>query len=431
MRHLTYNLLMYLLSPLWLAVTIAQSLKRKGGWHFLSTRMGWRAGAGATVECTNNESPNESHSNLVQTLWLHAASVGEVKAMLPLLDHINKAWPNLALHVTCTTPESLGILKNKNLQQFTCEYSPLDFYQSTNSLFTYLNPLALLVIETEIWPNLYRFANRHQVPLVIVNGRIGEKTLNAPPFVTNLYRQALQQVSLVLSRSTTDTANFKQLGINDDQIKTIGNIKTYTGNHTQPIALEALSGRNYLLAASTHTPEEQQLCDAFRESNLLLVIAPRHIQRSSSIQHMLTEKNISFATRSRNEPVTTATRVYLADTTGEMDNLIAGAKMVFVGGSLIDCGGHNVLEPAVQGKPVFTGIYYKNFIAEVDLLCDYNAIRIVSSANELASLCEALPDQLDELKTMGVSARQAVESSKHIFEKYTAEIDILISQWSK
>ena len=114
-----------------------------------------------------------------QTLWLHAASVGEVKSIIPLLEHINKAWPRLSIHITCTTPESFGMLQNTRLQQLTSEYSPIDFYRSTNALFVSLKPIVLIVVETELWPNLYHAADRHKVPLVIINGRISQKTLQA------------------------------------------------------------------------------------------------------------------------------------------------------------------------------------------------------------------------------------------------------------
>lgn len=415
--------------------------------HFVFSRMGWPQSKrsrtnyhaasvatqtqgttartqGATSQTLN--ATNQVESTTHQTLWLHAASVGEVKSITPLLEHISQAWPDLALHVTCTTPESFGLLQNSTIQQLTSEYCPIDFYRSTNALFKRLNPIALLVIETEIWPNLYRTANRHEVPLVIVNGRVSEKTLQAPKFVLNLYRELLPCVSLVLSRSDADSNNFKQLGIKDHQIKTIGNIKTYSGTSKQPLPIPELEGKRYLLAASTHAPEEQQLCDALSGTEIFLVIAPRHVQRSDNIQLMLSEKNISFATRSRNEPVTNTTRVYLADTTGEIDRLVTNAEMVFVGGSLIDNGGHNVLEPAAQGKPVITGPYYKNFIAEVDLLAAHNAISIVSSAQELVTVYTKLTANPQAIQAMGDSAKQAIESSKHVFDQYTSEIDQII-----
>ena len=331
--------------------------------------------------------------------------------------------------VTCTTPESLGILRSSAPANVTSDYSPIDFYKSVNALFKQVNPVALIVVETEIWPNLYTLANRHRVPLIIINGRLSEKTLNAPRFILGIYQQVLQHVTLLLSRSDTDAENFKKLGVANDRVKTLGNIKTYSGNPVQATALPELENSNYLLAASTHDPEEQQLCDALSATGLLLVIAPRHVQRSSEIQQMLKARKIAFATRSRNEEVTADTRVYLADTTGEMDRLIANATIVFVGGSLIDRGGHNVLEPAIQGKAVLTGPYHKNFIAEMQLLSEHNAVCVVNDAAELAAVCARLVDQPAYRKALGHSARRAVESSKHVFDHYKAEIDQLIKQY--
>lgn len=505
LQNLTYNALMYLLAPAWLIVTCLQAVRRKGGWLFLSSRMGWRApantvsnhltfsidsnpkpvitgsgtdetdkavsdragadtaevcAAGApsngartaspcfaateTPTVTDSEETGNTKLNVtavaadvavatvkptVRPLWLHAASVGEVKSILPLLDHISISWPLLPIHVTCTTPESLGLLQRSALKALTSEYCPIDFHGAINTLIKRLNPLALIIIETEIWPNLYSLANRQAIPLIIVNGRASEKTTNAPAFVLRLYQQVLQHVDLMLARSEQDATNFQTLGIKPQHVKTIGNIKTYIGNTAPPAPLPELATKRYILAASTHHPEEQQLADALSKTNILLVIAPRHVQRSNSIQQLFRTSNIRFSTRSRNEPVSVDTDVYLADNIGEMDNLIANAAMVFVGGSLVDHGGHNVLEPAAQGKPVITGPYYKNFIAEVDLLINHQAIAIAKDANDLAATCARLLAQPDERSAMGEAARQAVESSKHVFDRYTAEIDLLIEKW--
>ena len=447
MRLLIYNALLYTLSPVLLAFTVVQAIKRKGGWQFLSARLGWRSKlppARLLQEQAQTKDPTQQQPHLhkqgnTQTkpigdndvrpprrLWFHAASVGEVNSVLPLLHYISGAWPELPVVVTCTTPESLGILQSSAPGNVTCNYGPIDFYKSVNTLFKKVNPVALIVVETEIWPNLYTSAHRQHVPLIIINGRLSEKTLNAPRFILGIYQQVLKHVTLLLSRSNTDAENFKKLGVADNRVKTLGNIKTYSGNPVQATALPELENSNYLLAASTHYPEEQELCDALSGSGLLLVIAPRHIQRSSEIQQMLKARMIAFATRSRNEEVTADTRVYLADTTGEMNRLIANATIVFVGGSLIDHGGHNVLEPAIQGKAVLTGPHHKNFIAEMQLLSDHDAVCVVNDATELATVCAALLDQPARRKVLGDSARRAVESSKHVFDHYKAEIDKLI-----
>jgi 3-deoxy-D-manno-octulosonic-acid transferase len=440
--------MMYLLSPLWMTMTAAQAVKRGGHMRFFSTRLGWRASfavPAATPLNTDSNTPNNANRNKLSTkrqpgyarpLWFHAASVGEVKAILPLVNYLKHAWPSLPIHISCTTPESLKLLEKTLTSDISCDYSPIDFYRTTNSMFKRLKPLALLIVETEIWPNLYTGARRHEVPLVIINGRVSKKTLGAPRFVRALYRQVLQHVTIALSRSETDSVGFQKLGLEQRKTKTIGNIKTYTGDVAHHTALPELSGERYLLAASTHQPEEQLLCEALAapslpQADMLLVIAPRHVQRSTSIQQMLKEKQIPFATRSRGERITTGTRVYLADTTGEMDRLIADAALVFVGGSLIERGGHNVLEPAAHGKPVFTGPHHENFSDEVEILTSHNAISIVHDAHDLSTVCERLATQPDSLDEMGKSAKEAIESSRHIFDQYTAEIDQLITQWQK
>lgn len=388
----------------------------------MSTRMGWRTG---------RMKGQAEHTAGVQPLWFHAASVGEVKALLPLLRHIENHNSDLRLHVTCTTPESLQLLQRASVRRLSHDYAPIDFNGSIRRLYKQLDPLALIIVETEIWPNLYRHASHLNIPLIIINGRLSAKTLLAPAFVLKTYRQVLQHVSLVLSRSDSDTDSFQKLGVDAERIKTIGNIKTYTGAQQPPIDVPELTGRTYVLAASTHEPEEQQLCDAFAATDFLLVIAPRHVQRSQRIQQMLIDRKSEFAVRSHNDPVTAATMVYLADTTGEIDALIKNATMVFIGGSLIERGGHNVLEPAIQGVPVITGPHTENFKAEVDLLQSYGAIKIVNSATELADLCTGLNAQPEELHQLGAAGKQAIASTQHIFEQYTRVIDQLIAQWQE
>ena len=326
LRLLTYNALLYTLSPILLAVTVIQAIKRKGGWLFLSARMGWRRKPISAHPLENQAQQQTQHNTQTRPisgvksgqpprrLWFHAASVGEVNSILPLLHYVGSAWPALPTHVTCTTPESLGILRRLAPDSITSDYCPIDFSRSINSLFKRINPMALFVVETEIWPNLYTSAHKRRVPLIIINGRVSEKTLHAPRFVLGLYRQVLQHVTLLLSRSATDTDNFAKLGVTDNRIKTIGNIKSYSGDAIPTTPLPELKNSRYLLAASTHDPEERQLCDALSELNLLLVIAPRHVQRSSGIQQMLTERRIAFSTRSHNEAITADTRVSVSYT---------------------------------------------------------------------------------------------------------------------
>ena len=434
MNSSIYNVVMYLFSPLWLLITLVQAYRRKGGWRFTSTRMGWNQHATIARERLADTHKTQKSSGScgfadTGTLWFHAASVGEVIAVLPLLKHIRHSWPNLPIHVTCTTPESFAILQNTAVKGLSHEYFPIDFKCSINRLFRRLKPLALVIVETEIWPNTLCTANNYKVPVVIINGRLSTKTLHAPNFVLAIYRQVLPYITLVLSRSETDSVNFKKLGVDEARIKTIGNIKTYAGNNKKYTPLPELSDKRYVLAASTHAPEEQQLGEAFSNLGILLVIAPRHVQRSHAIKKMLQASNIDFAIRTLDDPITSSTQVYLADTTGEMASLIANAVVVFVGGSLVDCGGHNVLEPAAQGKPVFTGPHTDNFIAEMELLANHNAVRIVSTADELATICKQLLTQPSLVAEMGDSAMQAVNSSEHIFEHYTAEIDRLIGEW--
>ena len=307
-------------------------------------------------------------------IWIHAASVGEVNAVIPLILKINAEQPDTPITLTSNTTTSAAIA----LKQFPLDvqhiYFPLDYLWAMKRIIKLINPKAIFIVETEFWPNLYRCANKKDIPLIIINGRISEKTLHAKDWLKKIYAITLPLVTKVYARSETDKDRFIQLGANTADIEVLGNIKfsALTSDKIEPIKLD----RSYVLAASTRDDEEQLIVDAWLKAehdNHLLVIVPRHIQRLNDIVKQLQKFNLNIAIRSKNDSLTPKTDIYIADTMGELKQFMAGSEFVLMGGSFVQKGGHNILEVAQLGKAVVFGPDMRSFEDEAKIFIEYNA----------------------------------------------------------
>ncbi len=407
-RTIAYNFLLFMLSPLLLAHTVRQSVARKGGQSFIVQRMGWQI---------NTVTPAAS------SIWLHAASVGEARAVMPLLDALQKHFHRCHFTLTCNTPEALQILTPCLTEKTTLQYCAIDFPAATRQMFRQIKPSLLILVETELWPNMLSNAAHQQVPVVVINGRLSAKTLKTPDFIQSFYRDALRHVTQVLARSTADAEGYQQLGVQQSKITVLGNLKNAYQKGSRATSLPELNNRRYILAASTHAPEEALFAKLASQSDELplVVIAPRHPQRSTEIQQIL--GSFSTAVRSRGEPVTDTTRFYLADTTGELDSLFADAVVVYMGGSLSQTGGHNLLEPAAWGRPIISGPQLWNFTDESELLLRHKGMLVVKDADQLAAALSDLATNPQRCQQLGNAALKAVsEQSRETLDRYLAGI---------
>ncbi len=277
-------------------------------------------------------------------------------------------------------------------------------------------------METELWPNLYSQCREQSIPLIIVNGRLSARTLNAKPWLRRLYRLCLRQVTAVLARSEQDRLGFIALGGSNEQCKTIGNIKfaaAPAATASKPIELK----RPYVLAASTREQEEKLLVEAWKESGIsdrLLVIVPRHPKRLSQILDDLQGESVSV--RSRGETITDTTRIYLADTFGELTGFISGAELVFMGGSLVPKGGQNLLEAAALGKAPLFGPHMENFLTEAEVLLNQGGAIQVADPHQLAQEFRRLLGDSELLHEMGERARTVVDERRDMAERYCETI---------
>lgn len=350
-------------------------------------------------------------------IWIHAASVGEVNAVIPLILKIQQENPELPITLTSNTVTSASIAKKQlpdNIQHY---YFPLDYRWAIKRIINKIKPKTIFIVETEFWPNLYTQAHQKNIPLIIINGRISEKTLYAKNWLKNIYAEILALVTKVFTRSETDQSRFITLGLDSNKTEVLGNIKfsAETQQHIEAINLT----RSYVLAASTREDEEQLIVDAWTKSkhdNNLLVIVPRHPQRLSEILAQLKSFNLEISIRSKNEPVTSSTDIYIADTIGELKQFIAGSEFVLMGGSFVQKGGHNILEVAQLGKAVIFGPDMRNFNDEANVFIQYNA-GIQCETTELSGLFNRLLSDINYKKTIEKNAQNLINENNNI-EKY-------------
>ena len=351
-------------------------------------------------------------------IWFHAASVGEVNAVIPLILKIHKESPELAITLTSNTQTSASVARKQLPPSIQHYYFPLDYSWAVKRLIKNIAPQSIFIVETEFWPNLYTQAYKNNIPLVIINGRISEKTLHAKTWLKNIYSKILPLVTHVYARSETDQNRFIELGLPSDKIDVIGNIKFALPEHQniEPINLE----RKYVLAASTREEEEQLIVDAWLNSNYkndLLVIVPRHPKRLSDILNRLSHFKIEIAVRSKNDKLTDKTNIYIADTIGELKQFIAGSEFVIMGGSFVPKGGHNILEVAQLGKAVVFGPDMRSFQDEAELFLQYQT-GIQCILENLVKTLNAFNENIEYKKSFEKNTQHLISDNTNIINKY-------------
>lgn len=360
-------------------------------------------------------------------LWIHAASVGEVNAVLPLIERIRRQYPGLAITLTTATPSGGRMARSKLPPGCVQHFLPIDWSWASLRLLRHLQPACLLVMETEIWPNLYWNFYRHSIPFMIINGRLSERTLNNPFYwVRRLYLFLAQLVHFTLARSEIDAQRFVRLGAHPERVKVMGNIKFAANQAVQVEPIEL--GRPFILAASTRDDEEWRLVEAWQASaarHELLVIVPRHPKRLEDILRQLADKVAQLAIRSKGQAVTADTQVYIADTFGELNGFIAAADFVIMGGSFVPLGGQNILECARLGKAVVFGPHMANFADEARLFVEHQAGIQVGDTEELISQINRLSSDPASCTQLGENGRRLLAQYSHILDDYLQELQAL------
>jgi len=305
-------------------------------------------------------------------IWFHAVSVGEAEALFPLLRLLLTRHPGAKLLITTTTPTGSARVQATFGDQVTHVYLPYDLPCVTRRFLKRFQPRLAVIMETEIWPNLYAACGKQNMPLFLINARLSEKSACGYRKIPSLIRSSLAKVSLIAAQTRDDAERFVSIGAQSESVKVLGNMKfdiqiaEETIEEGRRLKSSVFGGRFVWIIASTHKNEEAVFLDSYPElkamiPELLLVIVPRHPERFPEVKKLCEERQLQVVMRTSGDRCAAATDVYIADTMGELKMLYAAADIAFIGGSMVPVGGHNLLEAAAVGAPVMFGPYMVNF----------------------------------------------------------------------
>ena len=407
MLRLIYTAIFYLALPLYFVRLTIRAVQNP---DYLK-RWGERLGYGSNL-------PTEGKT----VLWIHAVSVGEVNASIPLVRSLLDTYSNSEILVTTSTPTGSKILLDKMGARVKHQYVPLDLPACLNVFLDRWNPKAVIVLETEIWPNILSMCKERGIFTALVNARLSEKSKDKYNLVKPLAAEALGNLDLLIAQYDSDADRFKEINTSL-KIEVCGNLKF---DQQVPEEMHSISSsirdswsddgqRPTLIAASTHETEEEFVLDAFLEilgeaKEALLILVPRHPERFETVFEYIQNRELSVARRSNKDDVTPKTQVLLGDTMGELNFLYSVSDVAFVGGSLVDHGGQNLLEPASLGLPLSSGKSLRNFQEIADELQESKALFLIEEQKELSDFF------IDMISKPKKSARIGKASAK-VFEK--------------
>ncbi|MFC5743068.1 lipid IV(A) 3-deoxy-D-manno-octulosonic acid transferase [Dyella tabacisoli] len=416
MRYL-YTLAMYLVTPFIMLRLLARGVRYRDYHRRWRERFGFPS------------APAVSGS-----LWVHAVSVGEVNAAEPLIKALRDSYPNAPLVVTTVTPTGSERVRQLFGDSVVHVYLPYDLPFAVSRFLQRVRPRMAIIVETEIWPNLYFACRRRGIPLMIVNARLSERSLRGYRPMGGLVRSALSCVCLIAAQSRTDAARYRLLGADPATILVSGNMK-----FDMPVADDAVPAGEELrqqwgrlrpvwIAGSTHEGEELPVLEAHLEvlkrlPDALLLIAPRHPERFKMVEHSARSLGFSVATRSADRVPSASHQVFVIDAMGELMPFYAAADLAFVGGSLIPIGGHNVLEPAALSTPVLVGPHTFNFEEITLTLIREGGAARVKGKEQLGKEVLRLLLDTERRARMGASARIVFDSERGAVRRVMGLID--------
>ncbi len=362
-------------------------------------------------------------------IWLHAVSVGEVASLRELIERLSNFYPQYPLVISTITPQGKELACKLYKEKAFIFYLPLDLSFIIKRVVKQINPRIFLVVETEIWPNLYYFLSKRNIPIIILNARLSERSIKFYRLAKFLLRRVFNKISFVAAQDAVSSQRFLELGLTPFRLKLTGNMKFSTKafseaklsefkNHFQKLVKEE---EILFLAGSTHPPEEEIILETYKilkESypQLRLLICPRHIERSQKISQIVERfgfKPLLLSRWAERETLELSKdEVFILDTVGELIYFYSLADIVFVGGSLAKYGGHNILEPAFFSKPIVVGKYMFNFQEIKKVFLEEGACIEVKSKKEFLSVLFKLIEDKVLREELGRRARNILDKSK-------------------
>lgn len=405
-----YSLVMYALTPLTFIHLVSRGFNQREYFQRWSERFAmYRAPAKASC------------------LWLHAVSVGEVNAITPLLKSLREHYPDTPLLITTTTPTGSARVKSLFGDQVQHVYLPYDTPGAVNYFLNYFRPKIAIIMETEIWPNLFAEIGRRNIPLLIVNARLSQRSMRGYRIISGLMHIATQAVTQVAAQSLADLQRYQKLGIRPNQGKVTGNLKF---DVELPVQLSEQAKlwrstwgeRPVWIAASTHPDEEPLVIAAHKRirqqfPDALLLWAPRHPERFESVLALVAEEKWRASNRRAHSQPGRDSDVFIINTLGELLSFYACADVAFVGGSFQAIGGHNLLEPASLAVPSVVGPHTFNFVDITRILLEVGAAQQIDTPAELPdAILRCLMDK-KLARQCGEAGRKRIEHERGALER--------------
>ncbi|MBN9286601.1 MAG: 3-deoxy-D-manno-octulosonic acid transferase [Gammaproteobacteria bacterium 39-13] len=371
-------------------------------------------------------------------LWVHAVSVGETVAAIPLIHRIRAQYPQTPILMTTTTPTGServqAAFKDMLGKQIYHCYLPYDLPWALRAFFKRVKPKLLVLMETELWPNLLHACYQKQLPVLIANARLSPISARRYGWLGRLMKAMLRPVCAVAAQSAIDAKRFNHLGVDQKKIWETGNIKfdLHLPSYLQEAGLELRQelgkSRIVWIAASTHEGEETIMLNVYqalkeRFKDLLLFLVPRHPDRFNKVASLCTERGFNIIRRSQKQSVGKEVDIFLGDSMGEMPLFYAASDIAFVGGSFVPVGGHNLLEPAALGLPVLTGPQLFNFVAISEMLVAAKGATIVQDEDALKANLIQLFENHDMRQMQGQKAKVVVEENRGALDRLLKLID--------
>jgi len=371
-------------------------------------------------------------SRAEKTVWIHAVSVGETLAAIPLVELLKERNKDVQIYFSTVTETGQSIARERLAFDDRVFYFPFDLPLVTDSIALRMKPDVFVVVETEIWPNAVRSIYRMGVPVVMVNGRISPRSFRGYMRFRPLVRLVLGLFAHFNMQTPLDAERILALGAPDERVSVAGNVKfdqafsSMKGPAGEPAARKPLGiddNALVLMGGSTHSGEETELIKAFKDvleerGDAVLVVAPRHPERFDEAASILEREGIRYYRKSIARGVRiSGGQALLVDTMGELAGLYRIGDIVFVGGSWADVGGHNVLEPAAYGKPVFFGPHMHNFREIASILKDSGVGIEVADGGRLAKEALKLLEEPDRMEKLGALAKATLQANRGALER--------------
>ncbi|WP_020561520.1 lipid IV(A) 3-deoxy-D-manno-octulosonic acid transferase [Methylosarcina fibrata] len=366
-------------------------------------------------------------------LWFHAVSVGEAEALFPLLRRLQQRRPEAPILVTTTTPTGSARVQAMMKDTVAHVYLPYDVPFVLRRFMRRFKPKLAVIMETEIWPNLFASCGEHKVPLYIINARLSEKSALGYRKIPALIRPALAEVRLIAAQTGEDARRFLDIGAAEESVKTLGNMKFDVDIPEETLVAgfklkeHWFKGRFVWLLASTHKDEETVFFPIYKKlkqriPELLMVIVPRHPERFPEVGKLCEQNRLHAVTRTSRMACSAATDVYLADTMGELKMFYASADIAFVGGSMVPVGGHNILEAAAVGVPVMFGPYMANFREIAGKVLERGAAVQCLNEEEIAKAVLKLYTHPEERDALVAKSRHFLNDNRGAIDRICDEL---------